>query len=592
MHEYQIAESDELKILLLEDYPLDAELVKRELLSNHPKWHITHVTDRQHFVEALKNEAPDCVISDFAMPQYSGMEAFFTVKELGIEVPFIIVTGELPEDVAIKCINEGIDDYVIKSSLMRLGVTVQKAVDKKRIEYEKVQISENLEKSDHRYQSIFNNAGVAICEFSVPHIAEIREAYQKDHSVWDNAPIPTLKKAMANMELKLVNEEMLSLFEAEDLNEFNSRFLSVVPKETTDTMRFILNGLALNEEKLTVTGEFLSLKGSALHLKCKTTCISKTGSRYISSWIDLTDVHRSEDRLNKVLSRLEQTVSMRTQELSAVNNKLLLEAKDKQRINDMLRENYIQMTDSIIVAKRIQQLMLPTMQSIADTFSDAFVYLRPRDIVSGDFYWFYKNGNKCWMAAVDCTGHGVPGAFMSMIGSKILNQIIIEQQSGSSAAILQSIDSYVIQEFKQHESGTEVSTGMDISLCCFDFDASTICYSGAYQSLFMIREDELTEYKGNRFSLGGTFIHKDKQFTEHIVNFEEGDCFYMLTDGFVDQFGGPRNKKFTRKRLTELLLTVQGKSMYEQEMAIKSSLQDWKGTYEQIDDILVVGLKT
>lgn len=591
MQEQTLTQKRDLNILLLEDYQLDAELMTRELLSAHPRWNITHVADRQQFVDALKKQKPDCVISDFAMPQYSGMEAFFTVKELGMEIPFIIVTGELPEDVAIKCISDGIDDYVIKSSLKRLGVTIQKAVDKKRIEFKNIQITDDLWRSDNQYKNIFNNMGVAICEFTIPGIHEIQKRYAENDQIWNDASLVQLQKILSEMKLRLANDEMISLFEAQEVGEFKTQFLKIFPDKSFDLLRVILNGLSARKAKLSIQGEFLTFKGNGLHLKCKIICISDSQCRYIASWIDLTDTYKSENRLNKVLNRLEHNVTMRTRELSSANNQLMIEARDKQKMTDILKENYIQMTDSIIVAKKIQQLMLPSKQSIADTFDDTFVYLRPRDIVSGDFYWFYRNGQKCWMAAVDCTGHGVPGAFMSMIGSKILNQIVMKEQTMSTSEILKEIDSYVIREFKQHESGTEISTGMDISLCSFDFETSMLRYSGAYQSLFMVRDKELTEYKGERFSLGGTFKHKNKEFTEYQIQIKKGDSLYMLTDGFVDQFGGPKNKKFTRKRLMSLLMEVQGKSMYDQEMAIKSSLQDWKGTYEQVDDILVMGVK-
>lgn len=591
MQEPEQVGNDNLKILLLEDYELDAELVKRELRTSHPRWQVTHVSDRQHFVEALKKAEPDCVISDFAMPQYSGMEAFFTIKELGLEVPFIIVTGELPEEVAVKCINEGIDDYVIKSSLMRLGVSIQKAVDKHRVDSEKAQISQDLVRSDHQYRSIFNNAGVAICEFIVPELYELSDRFMLDRDTWCKASVKEIRKVVSRMNLVVANDEMISLFRAKDQDHLRARFTSILPDSFDEPLIKILDHLSAGEDDIITTAKFRTLTGQLVSLRCKITCLSRSEKRFIASWVDLTDVWRSEERLNKVLSRLEQTVAMRTQELSSANEKLTIQAQDKERVNQMMRENYIQMTDSIIAAKRIQQLMLPSMQSIADSFADTFVYLRPRDIVSGDFYWFYRHEHKCWIAAVDCTGHGVPGAFMSMIGSKILNQIVIEQQTLSTAHILKSIDEYVIQEFKQHESGTEISTGMDISLCSFDMEQSMMRFSGAFQSLFVVSDDELTELKADRFSLGGTFKHADKEFTEYKMSVKQGDCLYMLTDGFVDQFGGPSNKKYMRKQLKELLLSVQGQGMYDQEMAIKSSLQDWKGTCEQIDDILVIGLK-
>ncbi|MGB0423048.1 MAG: PP2C family protein-serine/threonine phosphatase, partial [Flavobacteriales bacterium] len=205
-------------------------------------------------------------------------------------------------------------------------------------------------------------------------------------------------------------------------------------------------------------------------------------------------------------------------------------------------------------------------------------------------YWYYKRGSKAWIACVDCTGHGVPGAFMSMISSKILNQIVIEQQTQSTAVILEAVDDYIIKELKQHESDTRVSTGMDISLCCFDEENNKLHYSGAFHSLYHYHKNKLQVLKGDRFAIGGTFKMADKTFTEHTVDIVKGDSVYMLTDGYADQFGGPKNKKFMRKRFMDMLDEIQGKTMFEQEMEIKSRLQDWKSTSEQIDDILVMGI--
>ena len=185
----------------------------------------------------------------------------------------------------------------------------------------------------------------------------------------------------------------------------------------------------------------------------------------------------------------------------------------------------------------------------------------------------------------------MPGAFMSMVGSNVLNQAVIESKTESTSKILEKLDDLVIREMRQHEQGTEVSTGMDISLCSFDFAKMEMRYSGAFQQLYFIRDGELQIFKGDRFSLGGTFKHEGKKFSEHIIPIQRDDRLYMTTDGFLDQFGGPKNKKFTRKRFIELIQKANGETMYDQEMEIKNALQDWKGAYEQIDDILVVGIR-
>jgi serine phosphatase RsbU (regulator of sigma subunit) len=305
----------------------------------------------------------------------------------------------------------------------------------------------------------------------------------------------------------------------------------------------------------------------------------------------MTSVRESEMRAMRIVERLEDTVAARVNELSELNHKLKLEAEERERINSVLRNNYIQMTESIIAAKRIQQLLLPRLTELTASFDDAFVYMRPKGIVSGDFYWFHNSGTKKWVACVDCTGHGVPGAFMSMLSSKLLNQAVIENGIEHPDEVLQFIDTYVVRELKQREASTMVSTGMDISLCLFNEATQEVLFAGAYQNLIIKNGHEVEVIKGDRKSLGGTFEHTLKTYSLHKRTMQKGQCFYMFTDGIVDQFGGPSVKKFTRRRLIELIASLNDGNMYDHELQIKSRLQDWIGANEQIDDILVMGIR-
>lgn len=572
---------------MLEDYLLDAKLMTKAISTEHPDWEIEHVSDKAGFENALAAEAPDIILSDFSMPQYTGMDAFLTVKELGLEIPFIIVTGELPEDEVVNCIKEGIDDYVIKSSLTRLNVAINNALAKRHEELRRKQISSDLEKSESQFQTIFNNAGVAIFEIEFENIKEIEE--KRMH--WRKADFEQIQQIFQGVKILEVNDNALELFQAKTKESLRGSFAKLWQADDISALRYSARQIAKLSNSFEEKAHFTTLDGGSNFLKFKFSLIDKEHGRYIVSFVDLTDVKRSENKLNNVIERMESVVESRTEELNNVNLQLQAQARDRERINEMLRDNYVHMTESIIAAKRIQQLMLPPKQIIADCFSDVFIYLRPLDIVSGDFYWFYQKGHKCWIAAVDCTGHGVPGAFMSMVGSNVLNQAVMANHTSSTSEILQKIDDQVIRELRQHEQGTEVSTGMDISLCSFDFSKMEMRFSGAFHQLYLIRDGELNTFRGDRFSLGGTFKHEGKSFEEHVIPIQRDDRVYMTTDGFLDQFGGPKNKKFTRKRFMKLISEVTGKTMYDQEMEIKSALQDWKGAYEQIDDILVIGIR-
>jgi serine phosphatase RsbU (regulator of sigma subunit)/ActR/RegA family two-component response regulator len=583
----QQSTSDSLRILLLEDYTLDAELVQTQLLRKHPAWVVEHVNTRQRFFDAVTTHKPDIIVSDYSLPQFSGLEAFKMVDELGLNIPFIILTGYLPEETARECIVTGIDDYVLKSSLPRLDHAIIQAIQKRSAQDERNDYAEQLGLSEARYRAIFEHAGVALVEF----------VFNEDLNLILREPNTRLeiKRALRNvtdtMTAAAINHAALQLFEATDRNAFNASFGQFFGK---NGLRIVLN-TACSIQRGESNAELLlaahSAKGHFRKLLIKTVYDASRPNSLTVSFTDMTAVHMSEVRAMKLVERLEDTVAQRVAELSDLNAQLKSEAADRERINEVLRNNYIQMTESIIAAKRIQQLLLPSANDINNGFRDAFIYMRPKGIVSGDFYWYHAEGDVRWIACVDCTGHGVPGAFMSMLSSKLLNQAVIEQGIDDPAAVLLSIDAYVVKELKQREIGTRVSTGMDISLCRIDVNTQELTYAGAYQFLIHKRGDSVDTIKGDRISLGGTHEHHQKAFTKHAVQLESGDCLYMFTDGLVDQFGGPKNKKFTRRRLIEFIRDLDQESMYQQEMAIKSKLQDWKGAQEQVDDILMMGIR-
>ena len=259
-------------------------------------------------------------------------------------------------------------------------------------------------------------------------------------------------------------------------------------------------------------------------------------------------------------------------------------------------------TDSINYSKRIQDASLPTKELQHKLFADSFILFKPKDIVSGDFYWFAeKNGNKI-IACCDCTGHGVPGALMSMIGNNILNQIVNEKEITSPSEILNHLHKNIRKALKQDEQG-ETKDGMDISLVTF-ISETEIEYAGAQRPLWIIRkidneevtidndlQQQLIEIKPDKISIGGLQSENERKFTEHKISLQKGDCVYLFSDGVVDQFGGSDGKKFMTKNFKQLLLTVHTKSLMEQEALLNRAIADWKGNRDQIDDILLIGIR-
>ena len=287
-------------------------------------------------------------------------------------------------------------------------------------------------------------------------------------------------------------------------------------------------------------------------------------------------------RLKRKNERLEQIVRERTAEIRAKNIELERQKKE--------------ITDSIHYAQRIQNAVLPGLETIKEKIPEYFILFKPLDIVSGDFYWFSEIDNKIIIVAADCTGHGVPGAFMSMLGVSFLNKIVNEDKITEAGNILNNLRDNVIQSLRQTGKEGEQKDGMDLGLCVIDFDRMTMDFAGAHNPLYFIRDDELNETKADRMPIA--FYEQRAEFTSHHIPLKKGDCFYMLSDGYADQFGGPDGKKFKYKALKELLLNIKNKPMYEQKEILDQTLQQWTTgpdpqgkPYEQIDDILVVGVR-
>jgi serine phosphatase RsbU (regulator of sigma subunit) len=260
-----------------------------------------------------------------------------------------------------------------------------------------------------------------------------------------------------------------------------------------------------------------------------------------------------------------------------------------QRNRDEIAYQKQEIMDSIHYANRIQTAILPNTDLLTENFSEHFVMYLPKDVVSGDLYWFSKVKNKLLFAVVDCTGHGVPGAFMSVIAVDNLNNIVNDKQLSHPAAILTELDRKVSGSFSKSGEGSEIQDGMDVAFCSMDVTTKELHFAGAHRPLIHFRNGVVTEIKATKASIGG--YQEEKNFEDNVIQLQKGDRLYMFSDGYVDQFGGPTGKKFKYKQLEDLLLSVQDKSMQEQQAVLQVRLDEWKGTLEQIDDICVIGLR-
>lgn len=255
-----------------------------------------------------------------------------------------------------------------------------------------------------------------------------------------------------------------------------------------------------------------------------------------------------------------------------------------------IEEKNMEITDSIRYAQQIQEAVLPQEEVFKEFMPEHFIFFRPKDIVSGDFYWMIQKDNFSVIVAADCTGHGIPGAFMSMLGISFLNEIVGKMEKPQANEILEQLRAQVIKSLHQTGKKGEAKDGMDIALCVFNNKTNELQYAGAYNDLYYIRNGELTEIRADRMPIA---IHwnGDPPFTNHKLQMENGDTIYLFSDGYVDQFGGPNGKKFMYKQFKNLLLAVQGYSMEKQKNIVAEKFDKWKGGSPQIDDVILMGIR-
>jgi transcriptional regulator with GAF, ATPase, and Fis domain/uncharacterized protein HemY len=273
-----------------------------------------------------------------------------------------------------------------------------------------------------------------------------------------------------------------------------------------------------------------------------------------------------------------------------------LEDKVKERTTEVVKQKEIieetnkHITDSIKYAKRIQEAFLPSEKSINDLLKNAFILYKPKDIVSGDFYWIERKENKILFAVVDCTGHGVPGAFMSIIGFNGLNQIVNEYNYTRPADILTHLNKSISNTLKQHVDDSKIRDGMDVAICSIDLENNKLEFAGAFSPLFILRNNEVLKFKGDKHPIGNFVGVEEYEFTNNEIDLLPDDKIYIFSDGFVDQFGGPNGKKLKYNYFRKLLLDNHKKPMPKQKEAINTFFEEWRTGFEQIDDVCIIGV--
>lgn len=548
-----------IRLLLIENSEKDAYSIAHLIGSIKGfEIEITHFQNLRESYHFLSKNKIDIILINLFLPDSYGLHTFDSLFKSYSNIPFLILTEIDDNSIAIEAVKKGAQDFIQKTKMdsESLIKSITYAIERKKSEKE-------LRRSEEKYRQLFlrskdaiymstvegdfidiNPAGLALFGYSEKDLKGLKV---KDLYV-NETDREKLKK-------KLSDDGQVSDYE-----------ILLQKKDKKTTLNCLLSSMLIYDENKRITG-------------------------YQGIIRDITDKKNAEQALFKSLADLDQV----NKELLLLNS--TLEDKVEERTNELLREkemaevNNKEIKESIQYAKRIQASILPPLQRLKDGFIESFVYYEPKDVVSGDFYWYEKIKNKPLFAVVDCTGHGVPGAFMSIIGYTQLNEIVNQQSITDPGVILRELDKRVRIALHQNSMTARNSKdGMELGLIHVDYAQQRLEFAGAMRPLYLVRSGELHIYKGSKFSIGGV-SRREKEFVTTRVKFEKGDSFYLFSDGYPDQFGGPNGKKFMTRNVGEMLRGIAHLSMIEQQKVIKHTIKDWMNNEDQVDDILIAGVK-
>ncbi len=302
--------------------------------------------------------------------------------------------------------------------------------------------------------------------------------------------------------------------------------------------------------------------------------------------------YRDKKKANIQLAQQNEEINQQKEEILAQRDEIEGQKDIAEKQRDYITDQKNEIDDSIRYAKRIQQAVLPQLENVGIYTKDMFIMFKPKDVVSGDFYFvrYIERSGVLLAAAADCTGHGVPGAFMSMLGVTFLNEICLKPEIQHAGEVLDELRKYIINSLHQTGKFGEQKDGMDIALVAIFREKKILEFAGANNPLYLFRNNELHEYKGDKMPIG---IHDrvNQLFANQVINIEEDDSLYLFSDGFADQFGGIKGKKYMYKRFKEFLMNIHNRPMIEQQKMLAQESVDWRGSIEQIDDQLIVGIK-
>jgi serine phosphatase RsbU (regulator of sigma subunit) len=353
--------------------------------------------------------------------------------------------------------------------------------------------------------------------------------------------------------------------------------------------------LAYNKKLMVVKDSIYSLSSSSIFSEMKTELDNEKSKRKIESLNAenerQTVIIYSAIALGALLLLLAGLIFNRYLVKKRAGELLAVQKEEIQLQKNIIEEKNKDITGSIRYAQRIQNAILPSEEKIREIFPQSFVLFRPKDIVSGDFYWFERSGEYKLFSVADCTGHGVPGAMLSVVGHNILNKAVHDNKIVMPDQLLRNLSENISKMLRQKQNDKNIQDGMDIAICSYHEREKTLYYSGSFNSLYKVSKGNLAEIKSDKIFIGNYDQQPDQQFALHKIAVEPGDTFYVFSDGFADQFGGPGGKKYKYKHFQEFLVTLQNESMPAQEKLLGAEFDTWKNTLDQVDDVCVIGVR-
>ncbi len=293
--------------------------------------------------------------------------------------------------------------------------------------------------------------------------------------------------------------------------------------------------------------------------------------------------YRLKIQANRKLEKQKASINQQRQKIEKQRDEIVLKSQ-------LLEENSRDIKASIEYARRIQMSLLPARNELKHLFPESLIFFQPKDIVSGDFYWLHETEDTVILSVLDCTGHGVPGAFMTVLANTILNQLALEDKMTSPNVVLTLMDTHIREALRQQDAENPNNDGLDMAVCFIDRQTLVMSYSGAQMPMYYFKQGALHQLNPDRYFIGGAY-YPEKCFTNQTLQLCSGDTFYLASDGFQDQFGGPKDKKFMRRRFKEMLTVLQSQHVAQQHQQIERTFYEWKGQQVQTDDVLVVGVR-